>query len=151
MADAPEEGVIREPLRVEIRREYQHHIEGHREALAGDEAEIIEPGLERHDPAVEEIYGGRTLASQIVDDIHPVRGLDLQRCLVLARDRVIAHLQHVHGQLAARDDGGALAQHEARVEASRDLVGVPVLLRQGPVDDGSKTRTSVSPTAMAWG
>ena len=57
-------------------------LERDAEALAGVQLEVVDPALQRHDPAVEQVGGAHQLAAEVVDDEATAQRLHVQRGLV---------------------------------------------------------------------
>ena len=70
----------------------------------GVQRQEVDPALERHDPAVQQVARRNPLAAEVVDDEHAAVGLQLDRRLVELGDRVERQVQHLERQLAADHD-----------------------------------------------
>src|SRR6185437_1034530 len=80
--NAPQEGFVAQIRRVQVRGEHEESLERRRHLAAGEETQIIDTALHGHDPTVEDLGGGGKLAAEVVDEIHAVIGLELQRGFV---------------------------------------------------------------------
>src|SRR5437867_4042869 len=54
--NSPQKRLGPERRRIEVRREHGEHVERHLELLAGVQREVVDAALERHDPAVQELF-----------------------------------------------------------------------------------------------
>ena len=67
VANAPQERLVDQFVRVEVGREDDQQLERHRELFPGDQREIIDPLFQRHDPAIEQILRADDLPTEVVD------------------------------------------------------------------------------------
>ena len=123
VADAAQEGFVRQAVGVQIGGEDDELIEGHPELLAGVEAAEVLAGFQGIHPAVEELPGGHLLAAEIVDDEDAVIGPHLVGRLIEFQNRVEPEFQGVFGHFAADDDHRPPAQHPAGIVPGRLAVG----------------------------
>ena len=63
--------------------------------------EIVDPVLERHDPAVQQLVGPNPLAPEVVHEEHAADRLHVNRRLVEFRDRIEREVELIERQLAA--------------------------------------------------
>ena len=127
VADAPQEGLVDEVGRVEVRREHDEHVEGDLDLLPGVERQVVDALLERDDPTVEEILGRDALAAEVVDHEDPAIGLHLEGRLVHLRGLVPDEVERVERELATG--------HDDRTARDDPTVVVAQALRDGGVDD----------------
>src|SRR5438093_13273264 len=109
VADAPQERLVDEVSRIEVRREDDEHVEGDLDLLAGMQREVIDALLERDDPPVEKVFWRNALTSEVVDHEDAAVGLHLERRLVELRGLVVDEVERLERELAAGHDDGTLA------------------------------------------
>jgi hypothetical protein len=93
--------------------------------------EEVDPALERHDPAVDEIVGLHALTAEVVGDEDTAGGLQVGGRLVALRDGIEAEVEHLDVELAAGHDDRATAAHPALVGVG----GVELAFRHRLVED----------------
>src|SRR5437763_1838892 len=112
---SPQEGLITQLLRLQVRREDQERVERSFHFAAGVKRQIIHSPLHRDNPAVQHFGGARFLAAKVVDQINSVVGLKLERRIVDLGYRVVAQVQHVDAEFSSSDDKGPAAADPAAV------------------------------------
>ena len=75
----PQEGVVAQVARIEVRGENHQLLERNRKFLASGQGDIVNAIFERQDPAVEQVSRRDDLAAEVVDHEHAAVGLHLQR------------------------------------------------------------------------
>src|SRR5207247_8658576 len=101
VANAPQERLVGELGRLQVRREDQQHDERNLDGLARLERQEIDPALERPDPSVQQIPRRAALPPEIVDHQNAAVCRHLPRRAVELADRVVAQLERLQRQLAA--------------------------------------------------
>ena len=81
--------------------------------------QVVDPALERHDPAVQQVARRALLPAEVVDDQHAAVGDGLHGRAIEAGRRAVAQLERVERQLAADHDHRTPAAHPAPVADAR--------------------------------
>ena len=134
VVDPPEEGLVAQPSRVEVRGEHDLHLEGHFE-LPAVQRQVVDLAVQRHDPAIEERIRGHGLSTEVVDDQDAAVRLHLQGCEVDAGVAVELQVEHPCMEFPSGDHGRASALHPTAVQARRLLHGGFVQRRVEHRDD----------------
>src|SRR5437764_728017 len=113
---AAQESRLHQIGRLQIRREDQQHIERQRERRAGNQLEIIDLVLHRHDHAVQQLIRVEFLSAEIVDQQHAIQRFDVERRVIELRFRAVLQVEHVERHLAAGHDDRPLAGDPALLE-----------------------------------
>ena len=101
VADAAEEGLVHQLRRVEVGGEEDQHPEGHLDLLADHRhVQVVDPLLEGHDEAVQQLPRRDVLAPEVVDQEDAAVGLHLQARLVELEGRLPDQVQHREVELA---------------------------------------------------
>ena len=87
--DPAQERLLDQLLGIDVGRDDQQHVERNRELGPGVQREEVEPLLERHDPAVEQVARRHPLAAEVVDDEDAAVRLHLERRLVELGEGVV--------------------------------------------------------------
>ena len=106
VGNPPQERLVHQVARLQVRGENHQLVERHLQLLAGGQREEIVPHFQRHDPAIEQLRRLDPLAAEVVDQQAAAVALHLQRGLVDVVPRVVPQFEVVHRQLAADDDRG---------------------------------------------
>src|SRR5437762_9159754 len=117
VTDAPEERLVDEVGRVEVRREDDEHVERDLDLLTGVQREVVDALLERHDPSVEEVLGRDPLPAEVVDHEDPAVRLHLERRLVELRHLVVDEVERLERELPAGHHDRPLRNDPAVIEA----------------------------------
>ncbi len=132
VGDAPQERLVDQFPRLEVRREHHELIEGHQDLLAVRQAEKIAALFQRHDPTVQQLVDAHPLAAEIVDHQRAAVALQLQRRLADAGRGVGGHVELRHRQFAAGDDRGP-------ADANPAFVDLPLIHRPVPCSSGTSS------------
>ena len=125
VGNAPQERLVDQFARLEVRREDHQLVEGHLDLLAVGQVEEVVAFLQRHDPAVQQLVDPHPLAAEVVDHQRAAVALQLQRRLADAGRGVDRHFQLRHGQLAAGDDRRPADADPALVDLPRSSSPCP--------------------------
>src|SRR5262249_55148573 len=117
--DASKECFVGELLRVQVRREHDQHVKWDLKFLSGMEREVIDSGLQWHDPTVQQLIRPYPLTTEVIHEKDSTVRLQLQGCFIELRDGIEGQVQLVEGQLATHDDGRASNSHPAPITGPR--------------------------------
>ena len=115
--DPPEERVVAELGRVEVRREDDQDLERNGELQAAVEREIVDATFQGHDPPVQQRSRLDELTAEVVDQEDAVVRLHLQRRGVHLGGRIPLQLEHREFELATGDHHRPFTDDPPRVEA----------------------------------
>ena len=115
VSDSTQECLVRKIQWMYIGREDHYNVERHREMPARLQGKKVFFLLQWYDPSIEQRHGIDPLSSQVIDDEDAVVSLELKRCLVQFRRRLIHYLQHVRIKFAARNHCRSFTKLVARI------------------------------------
>ena len=108
IGNAPQERLVCQVHRLQVCGENDELVKGDLNLATGRQCQVVDPVLQRHDPAIEQFGRIDPLPTEVVDQQAAAIALQLQRCLAHVRCWIVANLETVHRQFATDDDCRAL-------------------------------------------
>src|SRR5579862_4256131 len=110
-----QEGFVSQLVGFEVGGKDQECLKRNCHFPAAEKFQVVHAPFHGNDPAIEHLGGTAQLASEVVNQINAVVGLQLVGCIVDLRGRIVVQIQHRQSQFTAGDDEGTAALDPAAV------------------------------------